>query len=82
MVRCRHKALGVSADTWKMMLDFSKNTKPDLSDMADYYPPFVDEFVDFLVRYTVVLQLFDKKQSPHLCCGMAGGEAWIQKPEC
>ena len=32
-----------------MMLDFSKNTKPDLSNLADFYPPFIDEFVEYLV---------------------------------
>jgi len=31
-----------------MMLDFAKNTKPDLSDMADFYPPFVDDYVEYL----------------------------------
>lgn len=46
----QYKAIGISMDTWKMLLDFCKNTKPDLSDMADFYPPFVDEYVDFLVE--------------------------------
>jgi hypothetical protein len=47
-LRGRHKGVGVSLDTWKMMLDFSKNTAPDLSDMADFYPPFIDEFVEYV----------------------------------
>lgn len=39
---------GISLDTWQMMLDFSRDVKRDLTGWNEVYPPFFDDFVEWL----------------------------------
>lgn len=39
---------GISIDTWMMMLDFSREVKRDLTGWNEIYPPFYDDFVEWL----------------------------------
>jgi len=39
---------GVSLDTWSMMLEFSRTVKRDLTGWVELYPPFFDDFVEWL----------------------------------
>lgn len=39
---------GISLDTWSMMLEFSQTVKRDLTGWVELYPPFFDDFVEWL----------------------------------